>query len=277
MLVGPMLAAIDTAALSAEAQAVATALEAWEFGCPTGLATSDPNGAVSTDPTEAKESIGCTAFHYLLGRVFNAAFGDELAASGAAASSDLLIRPLTLSLAAGREVPVGFDPGVLWDDVRTTEVTETREDILAVAFEDAAAALGAALGTTPDEWRWGRVHTITFASQVSELAKLSGDTVDLGPFANDGGLFTVDVANPPANATGKKFGHTSGASLRIVNELNAEGMTTWLQVPGGQDLHRESAHYGDLVDGWLANEAFVMPFTPAEEQAAARETIVVGP
>ncbi len=275
-LVPPMLAAIDTGALSADAQAVATALEDWEYGCPTGLATSDPEGPVSTDATEAKESIGCSAFHYLLSRVFNAAYGDELERAGIGGSGDEMIRPLTFSLVPGRTV--GFDPDVLWDDLRTEDVTETRADILAKAFEDAAGELRRAFGADPNEWRWGRVHTITFRSELSDLAAASGIAgINDGPYANDGGFLTVDVANPPALARGSQFGHSSGASLRIVNELTGSGLTTWLQVPGGQDLHRDSDHYGDLVDEWLVNEPFVLPFTQSEEEAAAVETITVGP
>lgn len=275
-LVEPILAAVDEGSLSPNAQAVAAALANWEYACPTGLASSDPNGPVSSDPTEAKESIGCTAFHYLLSRIFDAAYGDELAASGASADANALIRPLTLALGPARTV--GVDPDVLWDDLRTTEVVETRETVLATAFENAATELVAALGSDPDGWRWGRVHTITFLSEVSQLGTVAQrDDVDLGPFANDGGLFTVDVANPPALAKGKGFGHGSGASLRIVNEMAPGGVKTWLQVPGGQDLHRDGAHYGDLVPGWLANEPFVLPFTADEVKAAARETLVAGP
>ncbi|WP_373049230.1 penicillin acylase family protein [Vulgatibacter sp.] len=275
-LVPAMLAAVDPGALSEDAQAVAAALEDWEYGCPTGLASSDPDGPVSTDPTEAKESIGCSAFHYLLSRVFANAYGDELRASGAPADSNLLIRPLTLALGPARDVQV--DPAVLWDDLETTEVTEDAATILTASFEDAAAQLARAFGTDPNEWRWGRVHTITFESLVGDLAAAESVTgINNGPYANDGGLFTVDVANPPSLARGSGFAHGSGASLRIVNEATADGIKTWLQVPGGQDLHRDGEHYGDLVDGWLANESFVFPFTREEVDAAAVTTLRVGP
>ncbi len=275
-LVPPILAAIDRTALSPEAKAVAAALDDWQFGCPTGLATGDPDGPVSTDPTEAKESIGCSAFHYLLSRVFDAAYADEFAAAGSGAAGSAMIRALTFSMVPGRAL--GFDPDVLWDDLGTEGVIETREVILASAFEDAAAELRRGFGADPNEWRWGRVHTVTLRSEVSDLAAATGtEGIDIGPFANDGGFLTVDAASPASLARGGQFGHASGASLRIVSELAPGGIVTWLQLAGGQHASRDSEHYGDLVDAWLANEPFVLPFTPAEEQAAAVETITVGP
>ena len=181
-----------------------------------------------------------------------------------------LIRPLTLAL-TGAAVP--FDPDLLWDDERTTDVVETREAILLKALERGGREIASWLGDSSEGWRWGRVHTLTLSHDLAQLDSKMAH----GPFANDGGLFTVDVANPSARAKGKTFGHGAGASMRMVVEADPAGMKTWLQLPGGQDLHRTGEHYNDLLPGWLRNEPFELPFRPDAVEEAAVDTLVVGP
>lgn len=275
LIVPALLEAAEGAELSARATAVVDSLKAWQFTCPTGLTGSDPKSPVDPDPVAARESIGCTAFHYSLNRIFDKAYADELAVSGTTPRAEQLIRPLAISLHPEWHEGLPFDPDILWDDMRTQDVVETREQILVAALESAGTDLANALGTAPDGWRWGKVHTITFTTSLSSL-DVQGRLND-GPYANDGGLFTVDVANPAANARGTNFQHTAGASMRIVNEASAEGIVSWMQLPGGQDLHRTSEHFGDWVEPWLKNEPFRLPFTPSEVESAARSTVELVP
>lgn len=275
LIVPALLETAEGAELSERANALVAALGSWELTCPTGLTGSSPQSDPDPDPVAARESIGCSAFHYSLNRIFDKAYGDELAASGAPATAEQLIRPLAIALHPEWLPGLPFDPNVLWDDMRTQDVVETKEEILRAALEAAATDIANAMGSNPDGWRWGKVHTVTFSSALAALDP-TGRLQD-GPYANDGGLFTVDVANPSATARGKNFQHTSGASLRIVNEATSEGIVTWLQLPGGQDLHRTGEHFGDLVEGWLKNEPFRLPFTAAEVEAAAMTTIDMVP
>src|SRR5690606_41642549 len=61
-----------------DAKMVVTALENWNYTCPTGLQSTDPAGAKSTDPTETSESIGCAAFQVLQVQLIAFTFDDEL-------------------------------------------------------------------------------------------------------------------------------------------------------------------------------------------------------
>lgn len=275
LVVPALLSAADGAQLSERANAVVGALKAWQFTCPTGLSGSSPQSEPDPDPVAARESIGCSAFHYSLNRVFDKAYGDELAAARATPRAEQLIRPLASALHPEWLAELPFDPNVLWDDMRTPDVVETRDEILVAALEAAGTDLANAMGTNPDGWRWGKVHTVTFSSSLAALDP-TGRLQD-GPYANDGGLFTVDVANPSASARGKNFQHTSGASLRIVNEASSDGIVSWLQLPGGQDLHRTSEHFGDWVEAWLKNEPWRLPFTSTEVEESAKTTISMVP
>lgn len=141
-----------------------------------------------------------------------------------------------------------------WDDVATADVVETRDDVARAALEGAAEALAKVGG--PDEWRWGRMHTVTLRSIYDSFGI---DSYNDGPYAAPGGMSTVNVANP-SNPKGTDMFFTSGASLRTVIEAGPKGPRMEFQYPGGADLHRTSPYYNNLVARWLRNEPVVVPF-----------------
>jgi len=255
--------------LPANAKKIVAALEAWDFTCPTGLTGADPKSAYSDDEAETRESIGCTAFHFVLPRILEVAYGDKLAATNltlGTADSNSLVRPLVIAL----QRPDDRESGdALWNLLDGT--VRTPREVLRESLVKAGAEIQSTWGADPNDWRWGRKHTVTFKTELSAIAP----KLDLGPFATQGGQFTVNVANPGVG--GKTFTHTSGASLRMVSEASDGGITTWLQLPGGQDLHRDGDHYGDLVEDWLENRSFRLPFTRDEVEEAAVTKIVAGP
>ena len=87
-------------------------------------------------------------------------------------------------------------------------------------------------------------------------------------FANDGGLFTVDVAN-----SGEDFVQTAGPSTRFVCEASTDGPTCTIQLPGGQSGDINSPHYEDLLFPYLANEPMPLVFDIDEAAANAIETV----
>lgn len=264
-----LLAAVDAAPgeVTEQGQAVADVLRDWAFACPTGLDGPRPDSPKSTDGVAARESIGCTAFHFVVREIYRAAFLDELKAAGAGSTLGALPgghNQMMKVLVVLLERPdLLVDPEGIWDD-DTTEEVEEKEAILRKALDVAGQKLAGQIGA-PDNWRWGKLHTVTFASQLEILDPSLSD----GPWANDGGLFTVDVANPGMDGG---FSHASGASLRLVVEAQEEGMKSWLQLPGGQDLHRDGIFYGSWIANWLTNEPYEVPFgrEEADKKAVVR-------
>jgi penicillin amidase len=49
-----------------------------------------------------------------------------------------------------------------WDDKTTTDIKETRGDIIRKSFEQGIAELENMFGRDPAEWTWGEMHTSTF-------------------------------------------------------------------------------------------------------------------
>ena len=100
------------------------------------------------------------------------------------------------------------------------------------------------------QWAWGRIHVLTLRSDVDTAS--GGIVTDFNEsgFANDGGLFTVDVANP-----GGDYGQGAGPSVRFVCEALPAGPSCSYQLPGGQSGHIESANYIDLLPGILSQRS----------------------
>ena len=257
--------------LSAQAQTLWSALETWDGDCPSGIDGRDPTGPKTADATIAASSIGCAAFHFTLYELTDAAFADELAPTDVSTRSAEAVRSIVVLL---------NDPGrlqggdVYWDDVTTVDATETRDEVILAALENAATVISAALGADPDDWRWGRAHTLTLSAPAFSLLSLTA--YNEGPYAAPGGLLAINVANPNGSGIGG-MGFSNGPSMRHVAEFTADGIRSYWTLPGGQRHFRDSPHYDDLLDDWFSATHFAMPFQPADVEAAAQETIEVVP
>ncbi|MCB9654376.1 MAG: penicillin acylase family protein, partial [Deltaproteobacteria bacterium] len=224
-------------ALTSDGQTLLTVLKAWDYTCPTGLTGSAPTSPKDTTPGVAAASIGCTAFHVLFPRLGKRIFGDELAALGSNAAAGTT--PITIALTAPETFLHAED---YFDDVSTADVIESRQTTIVRALNDAAADLVTRLGADTDDWRWGRIHTLTLRHPVfSSLTR----AFDVGPFANDGGLLTVDVASPNDAANGD-FSHSYGPSMRMACAAESPLVRCSISLPGGQAFFKNSPHYADL-------------------------------
>lgn len=263
-IVPEVLALLDGRELEAPASDLVAALRDWDYGCPTGVAGVTPDSAPSEDAEEAASSVGCSAFHVLVGRLMVAVFGDELAQYEAPMGADvealvrLLKRPETMAWGAA-----------FWDDTRT-DFTETAEDVVAGAVAAAAEWLVERFDADPDTWRWGYLHTVTLRADLFD--SFGVETYNNGPWVNDGGMYTVDVA-APRSVVSHRYGHTSGASTRFVCEVPASGIRCQVQMPGGQRHFRDSPNYQDGLDRWLVNEPYDLAFSVSEVAAVAASSI----
>ena len=270
VIVEGLLAAADSQPerLTTNALLLLSALREWTLHtCPTGLTGTSPTGPADPDPLATSESIGCTAFHAALVAAGESMILDELEAHSLGDRYHVYLAERVLYEAIAR--PEALASGTaLWDDVRTSDVRESREDVLVHALLVAADDLTRRFGEDPDQWRWGRVHTLT----LSPLFPMPGG--ELGPFANDGGLTTVDPGGG-AFRVGAPFEQRSGAVARIVLSLTPDRIDRWIQYPGGFDAHRDSRFHENLLDEYLRNEPVAVPTTADEVDAAAVERLTI--
>ena len=254
VLTPAILAAVDGETLDADGQAVADALSGWDFECPTGLVGTDPEG--EADPRTASSARGCAAFHVAWSRLLRMTFDDDLAE---AEVQDVSAFPTALIFALTM-------PGVLsrtyWDD-ESTVPTESRADIVSAALSSAGAYLQTELGD-PSDWLWGRIHTLSLRADLFDANGVTEFNSD--SFANDGGMFTVDVAHP-ADELRDDYFQRNGPSMRFACEASEAAVQCTIELPGGQRHDRDSQFYDSMFDEWLVNHP--VPFLYALDEAAA--------
>lgn len=140
-----------------------------------------------------------------------------------------------------------------WDDVRTPDTQETRDEILLAALT-AAIGEGRELfeGKRMSDWRWGTIHTAEFRnlsfgeSGVGIVERL----FNRGPVAVDGGLEQVLAADWDLTEP-YEVAHLS--SMRQILDFSDLETARTIHTTGqsGHPFHR---HYDDMIDRWAAVE-----------------------
>jgi penicillin amidase len=159
-----------------------------------------------------------------------------------------------------------------WDDRRTVNVVESRDELLVRALENARLELTVELGKDATDWQWGRLHTA-----APEHPVLGGSTVPAPvrqlvnphPLAVGGGS---SIVNANAwDAASDSFAVTASPSMRMVVDMADLDAATWVTMTGTSG-HPGSVHYTDQFAAWAAGETFPWPFTStAVRDASVRE------
>lgn len=144
-----------------------------------------------------------------------------------------------------------------FDNVETEEV-ESKADMVLQSMQDAIYFLSDSLGSEPFEWRWERLHTVTFeqplfalaASQPNAPKSLSlivDNILSKGPFAVESHGMSV---NNGQYKWEEPFKMTLGPSMRRIVDFSHIGSTQTI-LTTGQSGNPLSQHYGDQIELWL--------------------------
>jgi penicillin G amidase len=234
---------------------------------------------------------GCAAFSAFLYELARAVFDPRL---GAGSAKDDIAR-LYVGSSASAMALVDFlaDPASRWWDDPTTTATETMASRIAMALDQAGAALRAALGD-PADWTWDRLHTLRLEEQTlgsSGIGPLEW-IFDRGPYPISGNVFAPDqqawdasaaypdpYADDPAS-TGRAFGDLFhvllGPSYRLDVDLGSldEGR---IVIATGQSGVPFDEHYDDLIPLYLAGQQVPLPFSKDAVDAATKQTLTLTP
>jgi penicillin amidase len=171
------------------------------------------------------------------------------------------------------------------------ELARTKGDLLASALDRAGADLRGALGSDSG-WTWGRLHRIRFAEDTlgtSGIGPLEW-YFDSGPFPVAGAAGAVnneyyrfrraypDPTDPRYRPTGlvDTFSVTNGPSYREIFDLGKLDAGRIVQTTGNSG-NPFDAHYGDLIDDWLAGRLIPLPFSRGAVMAATVATLNLVP
>ncbi len=265
-----------------------SATNARRYTTPTGLATSDPQGARSSDAEVVAASNASMLFHALVPRL--AARLLDVPLSGVSVGGRPLSTSTFLDMTGGQTVAkyiaalaqyaTGTVPPVPLNTCLASRCPASVYAAAAVAaLDDTVTFLSSASGfasALPSDWVWGRKHRATFDSLMAS----AGVTLfNYGPFANDGGLYTVDPANFAwTDAGGNGFWQHSGPNVRFAAEMIGPGNVTWRAViPGGEPDNVMNSNYESQIPLWLSHAPGVQPWTASEVMSVAVDRLLFQP
>lgn len=166
-------------------------------------------------------------------------------------------------------------PDSPWWDRPETEVVEGRDDLLRAAAEAAADELSRNQGDQPDDWRWGRMHTLTVRNQsfgTSGVGIIEW-LFNTGPVSVSGGGAIVNATAWDA-ATGYEV--KAVPSMRMIVDLADLDASRWIQLTGnsGHAFHR---NYDDQLELWRTGKTLPMRWERATIEAKAARTLTLEP
>jgi len=162
-----------------------------------------------------------------------------------------------------------------WDDKSTTDLIETREEILKKSFIEGVAELEDLLGKDPAQWKWGDLHTSTFRngtlgqSGVSPIENL----FNRGPFATSGG---ASIVNATAWKATEGYEVINVPSMRMIVDLSDLNNSFTVHTTG-QSGHAYHAHYIDMAQLWADIDHYSMSWDQTKIMSEAEGHLVLKP
>ena len=189
-------------------------------------------------------------------------FGDEF--------EDLLDKFLNRVINRERNfTKIYFGEDMSWfDDIRTTDRIETRDDIAIKAMQEALKSTEGKI--------WGDIQTVTMAHPLAVVPVLSTVlSLQKGPFPRTGTTGTLNNSTAFWNYQGE-FKSVGGPSWRFILDFNdIDGAQ--MVLPAGQSGHPLSPHFFDFYKMWERGDYWNVPFTRENVEKRAISKLVLIP
>nr|WP_308805694.1 penicillin acylase family protein [Acrocarpospora corrugata] len=219
------------------------------------------------DFRQDRDSAAAAYFNVVWKNLLARTFDDELPADARPTGNDRWFEIMRTLLAA--------EDSAWWDDVRTKNGVETRDDILTAALADADAEIGDLLGADPAGWRWGDLHTL-------ELTNETFGTSGIGPieWLFNRGPIRASGSKDAVNATG--WNTTEGyqvdwvPSMRMVVDLADLDRSRWVNLTGASG-HAFHGNYDDQAELWADGQTTPWPSTEQAVKSQATDTLTFRP
>jgi penicillin amidase len=162
-----------------------------------------------------------------------------------------------------------------WDDVTTLDSVESRDEVLALAFEKAYRRCVKDLGEEQGEWRWADIHVATFRDQTfgrSDIGMIE-KIFNRGPVSTAGGFHQVNRSDFSIDEPFEVYHITSNRHVLDLSDLSRSEM----MIPTGQSGHPGHSHYDDLIERWRFIEYHPALWEKEEVVEASRDRLVLVP
>ncbi len=179
-----------------------------------------------------------------------------------------LVATANSSYSAQADHLLGREDSPFWNDIRTPQ-QEDKPAILARSLAGAVSLMESKLGTERSAWQWGKLHSYSWTSETSHLARYMSASqrasinalkgyLDRGPYPAGGDHSTLNVS---AYNWGQNFDTWLIPAMRIVVDFGREEPLIGLNS-SGQSGNPASQHYADGIDAWLKGQYMTFPFQP---------------
>jgi len=160
-----------------------------------------------------------------------------------------------------------------WFDDPDTAEKEGINDIINKSFGEAVVYLNEKMGSNVEDWKWGKLHTLTLYHPFGKSSALMGYFMNIGPHPMGGSLATV---NPQPYKLTLPWEGYHGASLRYIIDF-ADRKNSRRVIPAGISGNFMSPHYDDQAELWRTGK--YRPFVLDRERidADARYTLKMLP
>jgi penicillin amidase len=170
---------------------------------------------------------------------------------------------------------IAQQPDSPWWDNKNTPATETRDQIFQQALGEAVNELSKSLGNDPQQWQWGKLHTLTFLNQSlgeSGVAPIEA-LLNRGPFQTSGGSSIVNATGWDASTP---YQVQTLPSMRMIVDLSNLQNSLSIHTTG-QSGHAYSPHYIDMADMWRTIQYLPMMWDRAQIEQQAKDHMHLEP
>ena len=218
------------------------------------------NGEYSVD------SVGATLFNQFLFNLTDQVFHDEL--SDGMFTTLLSTRLIDLALPR-----LAADADSPWWNNRHSREPESRDNTVKVAWHAAVSHLKSLYGQNPDEWTWGKAHTLTHEHPLGKQPPLDM-LFNVGPFAAPG---THEVPNNlSANIGPAPWPVTYGPSTRRLIDFADPSHALGIN-PVGQSGVLSDEHYADQAQRYVNGEYAPERFSEGDVAGNSKEVLRLVP
>jgi penicillin amidase len=139
------------------------------------------------------------------------------------------------------------DPSCIYFDNKTTEKSETLEDMVVESFEIAVNRLNEEYGSFSRAWEWGNIKK----TDIFHLARIPG-------------LGRENLRTPGGSGIVRAISHDWGPSWCMVVTWEPQ-VCAWGIYPGGQSGNPGSKYYDNMVDDWVNGRVHELNFLSSPE------------
>lgn len=218
------------------------------------------------DGTYLKTSVAPTIYNRFLYEFNKNTYADELGENFELYLSTRLRKSMDA-------VQMAKDTSIWWDDVKTADIIETKEDVMTKSLKNAVGFLTEQLGSDIDTWTWNRVYSLEHNHPIGQVDLLR-DYFNVGPFKVSGGNEVINNLLFSLDSTGIYKVKAGPSTRRVIDFSDVENSMAIL--PTGQSGNPLSKHYKDQAEKFV-NGQFVPMYMDRETIEQFEDKLIFKP